>query len=120
MVPRMKAWRVCSSPTCPTLHQGKGKCPECRAKAESARRPNGNPYSTRGHQAFREAVLARDPICVLCLRARATVADHFPIERRDLVSMGLDPNDPQCGRGLCKTCHDQHTAATSPGGWNDR
>jgi 5-methylcytosine-specific restriction protein A len=36
------------------------------------------------------------------------------------VDMGLDPNDPKFGRGLCKRCHDEHTARTSPGGWNRR
>jgi len=106
------AWRVCSRPGCGTLHEGTGRCPACRAQADRERRPDGNPYKTAGHRSFREAVLARDPICVLCLRARATVADHFPIERRDLVAMGLDPNDPARGRGLCKACHDRHTATS--------
>lgn len=113
-------WRVCSVHGCPTLHQGTGKCDACRAGADKARRPDGNPYRTPGHRRFRRAVLDRDPVCVLCHIAFATVADHYPTERRDLVSAGLDPNDPQYGRGLCKTCHDKHTAATSPGGWNDR
>ena len=109
------AWRVCTQPGCGTLvPAGTGRCPT------HTRRRDGNPYSTPGHQAFREAVLARDPICVLCLRVRATVADHYPDERRDLVAQGLDPNDPARGRGLCKSCHDKHTAATSPGGWNTR
>lgn len=109
------ARRVCSRPGCPTLHEGTGRCPECRAQADRDRRPEGNPYSTPGHLAFREAVLARDPICVLCMRVHATVADHYPIERRDLVEQGLDPNDPARGRGLCKRCHDQHTARTASG-----
>jgi len=113
------AWRVCSTPGCPTLHQGTGKCPECRAQADRDRRPHGNPYSTPGHQAFREGVLARDPICVNCMRRRATVADHYPIERRDLIAQGLDPNDPDRGRGLCKGCHDTHTARTASG-WSTR
>ena len=113
-------YRVCSQPGCPRLHEGTGRCPSCRADADKARRPDGNPYRTSGHHAFREAVLARDPFCVLCRREYATVADHYPLERRDLVSAGLDPNDPVRGRGLCKGCHDRHTAATSPGGWNDR
>ena len=114
------AGRVCSTPGCPTIHQGPGRCPACRAQGDRDRRPHGNPYATRGHQRFREAVLARDPICVLCLRARSTVADHHPDERRDLVAAGLDPNDPTRGRGLCKGCHDRWTAKSSPGGWNDR
>lgn len=112
--------RLCSNPQCSELHEGKGKCPTCAAKAEAQRRPDGNPYSTAGHLAFRRAVLDRDPICVLCDIRVSTVADHFPLERRDLVSVGLDPNDPARGRGLCAQCHNQHTAATSPGGWAAR
>lgn len=110
-----KAWAICSR--CPTPVAKPGMCANCRAKTDKVRRPDGNPYSTPGHLAFREAVLARNPICMICLRARSTVADHHPHERRDLITMGLDPNDPQHGRGLCKPCHDKHTAGTSPGGW---
>ncbi|WP_284294541.1 hypothetical protein [Luteimicrobium album] len=51
------------------------------------------------------------------MSARATVADHYPTERRDLVDMGLDPDDPARGRGLCKPCHDKKTARTMPGGF---
>lgn len=122
------AYRVCSTPGCPTLHELGGRCPDCRAAADRQRRPDGNPYSTKGHRVvFREGVLARHPRCVCTdpahghtgpCSAESTVADHFPIERRDLVEQGLDPNDPKRGRGLCKPCHDLHTAATSPGGWN--
>ena len=111
-------WRVCSTPGCPNLQQGRGKCPACKAKADRARRPHGNPYATPGHHAFREAVLARDPICVVCLSARATVADHYPLDRVDLIDQGLDPNDPSRGRGVCKPCHDKHTARSKPSGWN--
>lgn len=113
-------YRVCSNPGCPTLHPGTGRCPTCRAAADKQRRPQGNPYRTAGHHAFREAVLLRDPYCVECKVAWSTIADHYPIERRDLVELGLDPNDPVRGRGLCKPCHDRHTARTSPGGWNKR
>lgn len=112
--------RVCSKPGCPNLHDGRGMCPSCRARADKIRRPHGNPYNTRGHQTFREAVLTRDPICVLCRKAQATVADHYPLDRVDLIEQGLDPNDPKHGRGLCKRCHDQHTAHTKPAGWNER
>lgn len=122
-------YRVCSSPGCSSLHEGTGRCPRCAADADKARRPNGNPYTTPGHHRFREAVLARHPrcVCTTCTQhamricgAEATVADHYPDERRDLVIAGLDPNDPKRGRGLCKGCHDRHTARTSPGGWNSQ
>lgn len=67
---------------------------------------------------FREGVLARDPICKVCRRAPSTVADHFPLSRRELVAAGLDADDPERGRGLCKPCHDRETARLQPGGWN--
>ena len=104
------SWRVCSTPGCGTIHPERGQCAACRAKGDRKRRPKGNPYTTRGHQSFREAVLARDPICVLCLRARANVADHHPLDREQLIARGLDPNDPQYGRGLCERCHNSKTA----------
>lgn len=106
----MTRMRVCSTPNCPNLHPNPGRCPTCRAQADRARRPHGNPYATQGHQTFRHQVLTRDPICVLCLRARATVADHHPHERRDLIEQGLNPNDPKYGRGLCVTCHNAKSA----------
>lgn len=113
------AGRLCTS--CPTIiPKGQTRCKPCTRKADKQRRPNGNPYSTKGHKQFRNQVLARDPICVNCMREPATIADHYPTERRDLILQARNPNDPQYGRGLCKKCHDQHTANTTPGGWNTR
>ncbi len=122
-------YRVCTHPGCPSLVEGGGRCALHQREAERARRPNGNPYGTRGHQAFRDGVLAAHPLCQcmgecgkhdgLCAM-RATVANHYPVERRDLEAAGLNPNDPTYGRGECKPCHDSYTARTSPGGWNLR
>lgn len=115
------ARRVCSKPGCPNLHDGVGACPTCRAQGDRARRPNGNPYASTGHRSFRRAVLQRDPLCVCtgecghhdtpCL-APSVVADHWPIERRDLIELGLDPDDPKRGRGFCVRCHNAKTART--------
>lgn len=114
-------YRVCSTPGCPALHEGAGRCPRCRAEADRRRRPNGSPYSTRGHRIdFREQVLTNDPICVVCMSARSTVADHYPLDRVDLVERGMDPNDPAHGRGLCKPCHDSHTAKSHGFGGAER
>lgn len=123
-----RAWSIC--PRCPEPVPKPGPCPACRTKADQDRRPNGNPYNTTAHRlGFREEVLAKHPFCVCTgdcgkhsnrCASRSTVADHHPIERRDLELQGLDPNDPDHGRGLCKPCHDGHTARTSPGGWATR
>jgi 5-methylcytosine-specific restriction protein A len=110
--------RVCNVPTCPTIYEGnQGRCPEHRRQAR-AKRVDNAVYSTRGHRVFRDTVLTRDPICTACGIALSTVADHYPRTRRELEALNLNPNDPQYGRGLCATCHNRHTARTSPGGWH--
>jgi 5-methylcytosine-specific restriction enzyme A len=66
-------------------------------------------------------VLARDPVCVLqlpgCTRV-ATDADHWPLDRRELIAQGLDHNDPRYGRGLCHSCHSRETQRLQGGGWH--
>ncbi|MGZ4589148.1 MAG: hypothetical protein ACXVX9_15245 [Mycobacteriaceae bacterium] len=109
--------RVCSTPGCPTI-TSTSRCSDCIRLAEQTRgTASERGYTGRGHRGFRLNVLARDPICVLCELAPSTVADHWPLSRRDLLAAGLDPNDPSRGRGLCKRCHDQSTAREQPGGW---
>jgi 5-methylcytosine-specific restriction protein A len=93
------------------------RCIQHRRAADKARRPEGNPYSTAGHRRFRAAVLRRDPVCVLCGLALATVADHWPLSRKQLEERGMDPNDPAHGRGVCKPDHDRETARNQPGGF---
>jgi 5-methylcytosine-specific restriction enzyme A len=123
-----RALRVCSTPGCPELVTS-GRCEACTTAAEQRRgsstaRGYGHQHRTR----FRERVLTKNPLCVCtdpghghdgqeCL-IPATVADHHPRSRRELVRLKLDPNDPSHGRGLCKRCHDRHTAAAQPGGWH--
>ena len=116
--------KVCSRPGCPTVVETSGRCPDCRAQVARTRRatdPMQRAYTSPRHRRFRRLVLKRDPQCVLC-GAVASVADHYPVSRRDLVAQGLDPDDPARGRGLCASCHGRETA-TNPdqaGGWNAR
>ena len=114
--------RVCSVHGCPTLHTGTdSRCPEHSRKADRARGTAAQRgYTTAGHQGFRTAVLTRDPICVTCENAFSNVADHFPYTRRELIDAGLNPDDPQYGRGLCDPCHGRETTKHQPGGWNQR
>ena len=114
--------RVCSVAGCPELYAGKhSKCPRHRGEADRARgTATERGYNSAGHARFRDAVLDRDPICVLCDQRQATVADHHPHSRRQLIEAGLDPNDPIYGRGLCKPCHDSETTRNQPGGFNQR
>jgi 5-methylcytosine-specific restriction enzyme A len=112
----------CSQPGCANLSNG-GRCDDCAVVAEAQRGNFRQRGYRRGHDnRFRRGVLERDVNCVLCVKAErwvtATVADHWPLSRRELVARGLDPDDPQHGRGLCDTCHNQQTAEHQPGGWN--
>lgn len=114
--------RVCSVPGCPELYTGTAtRClyHETAAKQQHWARTKG--YSTKGHRIrFRIGVLQRDPICVVCQVAQSTEADHYPLGRDELLTQGLDPDDPRHGRGLCSPCHKRETAAHQPGGWNAR
>lgn len=107
--------KPCSQPGCGELVKA-GRCDEHRTKAEQQRGNRG--YQSSGHRHFREAVLARQPICVACKRKSSTEADHYPLSRKQLIDMHLNPNDPIYGRGLCKRCHSKATAKYQPGGWN--
>ena len=112
--------RVCSVHGCPEISEAT-RCPRHRRVADSERgTATQRGYNSAGHRRFRDAVLDRDPICVGCSRAQSTVADHYPRSRRELEESGLDPNDPEYGRGLCAPCHNAATAVNQPGGWNDR
>lgn len=96
-----------------------GRCKSClrqfRQRADAKRGSNSDRGYDQEHRTkFRAVVLARDPWCK-CGKRRATVADHYPRSRRELVALGLDPNDPQYGRGLCKPCHDTWTSVAQPG-----
>lgn len=107
----------CSRPGCPHLKP-------CPIHARQADRTRGTAsqrgYGQRHRDTFRREVLKRNPVCVLCHVAPSTVADHWPLSRRELVERGLDPDDPARGRGLCKTCDSKQTARRQPGGWAAR
>jgi len=110
--------KVCNVAGCPELFDGPGgRCPTHTREAR-AKRVHNRVYNTPGHRRFRNAVLTRDPVCVIpgCVQW-ATVADHYPHTRTELIELGLNPNDPQYGRGLCAQHHNEHTANTSPGGF---
>lgn len=101
---------------CPTCHQ----LPPCNC-GENRPGARDRGYNRDHETRFRPAVLARDPWCVLCLqlgaRRRSTDADHWPLSRRQLLAHGLDPNDPDHGRGLCSWHHHSETARLQPAGY---
>lgn len=103
---------------CKQLHNGTGKCPTCRAEADT--RPNAyqRGYGHQHQVTFRDAVLRKHRTCTICQTRPATHADHYPHGRNELIAMGLDPNDPAYGRGLCAHCDSTQTAQRQPGGFN--
>ncbi len=124
---KTRARKICSCVGC-TAHPGScpqivpsGRCPACAGAAEARRGTATQRGYSRPHEAFRRAVLARDPVCKMdgCDEP-STDADHFPLDRATLTLRGLNPNDPAHGRGLCGTHHKQETARLQPGGWNRR
>lgn len=116
----MPSRRVCTRSGCPNLTDS-GRCSQCRRQADRDRgTATERGYNSAGHRHFRTDVLDRDPICVLCELAASTVADHWPLSRRELIVSGRNPDDPLFGRGLCKPCHDRETSVNQPGGWNSR
>ena len=119
---KKKRTKVCSTRGCPNIHKNDGaKCDTCQGEADRRHWEDTSDYSSAGHRRFRAAVLDRDPICVMprCNQP-ATVADHHPRSRKDLIALHLNPDDPQYGRGLCDRHHNQETARNQPGGWNAR
>ena len=66
----------------------------------------------KAHRHFRALVLqaAQNHCAVPTCDTEPTVADHYPHTRKELVAMGLDPNDPRYGRALCTYHHNQYTA----------
>ena len=113
----------CKTPGChnPSRHK-RPTCTECRTRTNRDLRTRRGDRTQQGYghahrTRFRIGVLELDRLCVICKRREAVVADHYPTDRKTLVAMKLDPDNPEYGRGLCTRCHDQHTAATQPGGW---
>jgi 5-methylcytosine-specific restriction protein A len=123
----------CTWPGCGALVYGGGRCDEHKTAARRyVDRQRGTPgqrgYGATHRRRFRAGVLRRDPYCrcdltdcdhgdAPCPRP-STVADHWPLDRRELVRRGLDPDDPGRGRGLCARCDSRQTAIRQPGGWH--
>lgn len=114
-----RALRTCPVPGCPQLTSG-GRCGTHRRQADQAR----GSRQSRGYGSHWEAkrgdYLKRNRWCRLC-QAKATVADHYPVSKRDLLAQGVtDPDADHRLRPLCASCHGKETAKHQPGGWNAR
>lgn len=122
-----RALKVCSTPGCPNL-TATGRCTKCQGEAEQRRGSRQQRGYGQAHvYRFRVGVLRKHPLCSCTDHTHghgprcyspSTVADHWPLDKRELITRGMDSNDPVHGRGLCKRCHDKHTADAQPGGWH--
>lgn len=106
--------KPCPTPRCPGLREpGEMFCAACRAQNRGRTENDRASAADRGydsaHRRWREAVLAKDPLCVECLKTGnvrpATVADHI-----EALRDGDAPHDLDNGQGLCATCHNRKTA----------
>jgi len=112
--------RPCTSPGC----QGRaasGRCEKCRSRQRKTwDRRRGRQYERYGPlwPIRRLNYLGENPWCLLCGKM-ATVPDHWPIDRKQLLAMGVpDPDADEYLRPLCAPCHNRQTAVHQPGGWN--
>lgn len=122
----------CPRAGCPETTTTGGACDTHRSEAERARgSAAARGYDHQHREQFRNAVLRKDPLCVCDSEHRrghgtrtcgepSLHADHHPRSRRQIEQAGLDPNDPQHGRGICGRCHSWHTSQAQPGGWHAR
>jgi 5-methylcytosine-specific restriction protein A len=108
--------RLCAG--CGTIVNG--RCPTCtkatRQASDAVREsPAQRGYDSHWRRSIRPAFLRQHPICVLC-GALASVPDHWPETRKELVGRGVsDPDADHRLRALCKTCHDRYGLSDHPG-----
>ena len=88
--------RITSERFCPE-HQRQQEKLYDQARGTSAERGYGT-----NHRRWRQLILARDPICMVCHVKQSTEADHIDGNNKNL--------DMDNGQGLCKRCHSQKTA----------
>lgn len=124
MSPR-RGLKVCATPGCPDFAAPKRSyCAPCERRYDATRRqatdaarpsPAERGYGTAWRDR-RARFLAANPVCADCGGA-ATVADHAPVTRAELVRRG-DP-DPDAAHHLqprCASCHGRKTVRDD-GGW---
>jgi 5-methylcytosine-specific restriction protein A len=111
----------CTTPGCYNPTTEGGRCPACRARRRDTSDQLRGTAAQRGYdrdwEHRRAAYLAQHPTCALCGRP-ATVADHWPRSRRQLIAdHAPDPDAAEHLRPLCRPCHATQTAEHQPGGW---
>lgn len=111
----MRGPSVCTEPGCPEIVEGGGgPCPEHARearRANDAKRPRRERRYGETFERNRKRLLASRPLCALGCGRPATVADHHPRSRRELVAGGVgNPDALEHLRPLCISCHNRETA----------
>lgn len=111
----------CTTPGCTRPAPDGGRCPTCRTRRAATSTHLADAPAQRGYgaawQRRRLPYLTQHPTCDLCGQP-ATVADHWPRSRRQLLADNdPDPDAPHHLRPLCRPCHAAETAKHQPGGW---
>ena len=123
-----RAGKPCSTTGCPEIvPAGTGRCSECRRRAERVRgTATQRGYGGRAWQATRRAFLRQPQNKICAIRGPkctvvATVPDHWPDSRKDLIARGVpDPDAFHRLRPACVACHNAATAENQPGGFRLR
>lgn len=106
----MRLRSVCAEPGCPNLSVPRDSRCQVHKRGTAAQRGYDSRWNRR-----RAAFLARHPTCVECGQP-STDADHDPIDRRDLVAMGIeDPDQEQYLQAKCGRCHKRRTRMQAQG-----
>jgi 5-methylcytosine-specific restriction protein A len=87
-------------------------CDECKASQPA----NERPYDSADWKR-RSARFLRGKLCALCSRhglsIPATVADHYPLTRKELLAQGIEtPDEEKYLRPLCASCHSRYGRKT--------
>ena len=116
-----RALKVCSTAGCPTLVPS-GRCDQCKRQAERKRGSAAQRGYGHAWAKWAKRYLTRHPFCDIRLdgcTGLATLPDHHPVSRRDLVARGVrQPDQDRYCRAACAHCHGVETARHQPGGWH--
>ena len=109
--------KACRFATCPHPAVSRGRCAVHAKPNEQQQHRFGpaiyNDKRWRGRHGLRRQVLNAQPLCVRCLEQQrvrlATVVDHI-VPHRGNQALAFDKTNL---RAVCKTCHDEITAAAT-------
>jgi 5-methylcytosine-specific restriction endonuclease McrA len=104
----MARWMVCSTPDCAELHQGNGKCPDCRHESEKRRgTASQRGYGSTHRKAGDEAIAG----ATHCTHCGQPFTDGNPVQRGHKVPIrdggttadGYEPHCRRCNLGWTRT-----------------